>query len=405
MAKEPSDGSYDEDIYPEDLGHAVPEPLPLANFQPWHLPRKQWVRNIQWKTLTKRLVRSLNLEDRPLRYLGLPGTELLDLEVLASWCAENNLRFRYLGFNSGAQSRGAQTTQQLAEDLLRSISGVDTTSIVCTDDIITLASKRSLAYNRLYGYESFDVVNLDLCDVFTTQQGRAVHEAVKNIVEYQVNARTQPWLLFITTAIDRDAVSDADVEQYARKFDENCAKWDEFKSITNTMAGRVATADGSPFNDVTGMRFGKLLAVAIGKWLASVLKEPLPWKVELKSCVGYRRGMTGLPAGQLAVREPELFSMVFGMSRPAQQLEDPLGIVEMGVRHADADWATAERGMALQIAMKADNTLDLDKYLQDRPEVYRELTDDAATLMSFRNYDVGAFRQFAASIAKLPVGG
>src|SRR4051812_13411813 len=113
--EEPAQETHDEGIYPETPGHAVPEPIPLKAFQPWHLPRKQWVRHFQWRECTKRLIDGLQLDDRPLRYLGLPGTELLDLEVLANFCVEKNLRFRYLGLNSGAQSPGQQTTQRLAE--------------------------------------------------------------------------------------------------------------------------------------------------------------------------------------------------------------------------------------------------------------------------------------------------
>ena len=36
------DSTYDQGIYPEGVGHAVPEPMPIGDFQPWHLPRKQW---------------------------------------------------------------------------------------------------------------------------------------------------------------------------------------------------------------------------------------------------------------------------------------------------------------------------------------------------------------------------
>jgi hypothetical protein len=407
MSDESEQHTYDQGIYPGVPDHAVPEPIPLVSFAPWHLPRKQWVRNNQWRGCTKRLVRDLHLGDRPLRYLGLPGTELLDLEVLANFCTEKALKFRYLGFNSGAQSPGQQTTQQLAEDLLKSMDSVDAGSIVAADDIIALASKTSLAYNRLRGYESFDVINLDLCDVFTTRRGRSVHAAVKNIVEFQVNGRTQPWLLFITTAIDRDAVAPDDIAQYGGRFDENLNRCQEFRDLASEIVGQQVNAPGSgssAFASADGVRFGKLLSVSIGKWLASLLRQPVTWKVELKSCACYRRGMPNMRVDMPPVPEPELFSLVFGVTRSAQELTDPSGLAgsRSSLVHLP-DWNEVERLMALQMVRKAQRAIDLDLHLQSRPGEYQQLTEEAGALLAFRSYDIQAYRKFAASVPQIPV--
>ena len=406
MAEESEQHTHDEGIYPGAPGHAVPEPIPLVSFAPWHLPRKQWVRKYQWRFGTKRLLRELQLGDRPLRYLGLPGTELLDLEVLAGFCAEKGLKFRYLGFNSGAQSPGQQTTQRLAEDLLKSMEPVEAASIVATDDIIAVASKTSLAYNRLRGYESFDVINLDLCDVFTTRQGRSVHAAVKNIVEFQINGRTQPWLLFVTTAIDRDAVAPDDIAQYGGRFDENLNRCKDFRELASTIVGQQVNAPGSgtsAFANANGIRFGKLLSVSIGKWLASLLQQPVTWKVEMKSCVCYRRGMPNMRVDTPPVPEPELFSLVFKIARSRQVLSDPSGLAGAQAPAQPPDWNEIERLMALQMARKAQQAIDLDLYLQDRPDEYRQLTEETGALLAFRSYDIDAYRQFAASVPRIPL--
>lgn len=406
MAEEAGQHTHDEGIYPTPPGHAIPEPIPFVNFAPWHLPRKQWVRNRQWRECTNRLIRELQLGDRPLRYLGLPGTELLDLEVLANFCSESGIKFRYLGFNSGAQTPGQLTTQRLAEDLLKSISIVDPTSIVVADDILSLASKKSIAYRRLYGYESFDVINLDICDVFTTRPGRPVHSAVKNIVEFQVNSRTQPWLFFVTTAIDRGAVSVDDVVQYGGKFDDNLNRCAEFRELASHIVGQQVNAPGlgsSAFANAQGIRFGKLLSVSIGKWLASLLRHPVPWKVELKSCVCYRRGLPTLRVDEPPIPEPELFSLVFGISRLPQELKDPSGLAGLPTTEP-LDWNEVERRMALQMARKAKEALDLDLHLQDQPEEYQRLTEEAAALLVLRDYDVTAYRTYVASVPRIPQG-
>jgi hypothetical protein len=406
MPEEP-EGTYDKGIYPEHVGHAVPDPMPIRDFEPWHLPRKQWIRREQWKRCARRLLGQLSLTDRPLRYLGLPGTELLDLEVLAELCTERNVGLRYLGFNTGSQSPGQQTTQRLSENLLQSVPGVEGMSVVTADDLLALASKTSLAYGRLGDVESFDLVNLDLCDVFTSKQGRPVHAAVKNIVEYQLNKRTQPWLMFVTTAIDRDAIADEDVVQYRRQFDANAAQWSEFGERISQLAAESpasTTASASAvFTGANGMLFGKLLAVSIGKWLASLLKQPQPWKVELKSCVCYRRGLGNMSAAEIEVPEPELFSLVFQIQRYTQTLTDPSGLGEIEANPPiSVDWGQAEKSMALQMVRKAARALDLDIYLQDKPDDYLILVEQSASQLQLRNFDPEKYRIFATSIPRIP---
>lgn len=400
MAEELND-THDEGIYPEAPGHAVPEPMPLSEFAPWHLPRKQWVRNLQWRDCTRRLAKELQLDDRPLRYLGLPGTELLDLEVLANLCVQLRIRFRYLGFNTGAQSPKHLTMQRLSEDLIKTIEGVEMISTVVTDDILSLASKSGMAYYNLQQIESFDVINLDLCDVFTTQPGREVHTAVRNIVEYQVNSRMQPWLLFITTAVDRNAVSEADLAQYRAKFNDNSAKWQDFQqAATSLLEAEMAE---NPFDTVSGVKFGKLLAVSIGKWLASLLRGSAPWKVELKSCVCYRRGLPGIRVDQRPIPEPEMFSLVYGVSCPHQALIDPAGLAKAAEAPV-IDWNQVERKMAVQMAKKATIAIDLDRVLQLQSDTYRRLTEESAELLRLRNYDAELYRKYAREIPRLPEG-
>lgn len=48
------------------------------NFQPWHKPRKQYVRQFQWITETVELIEEIDFRDgRPFKYLGLPGKDMM----------------------------------------------------------------------------------------------------------------------------------------------------------------------------------------------------------------------------------------------------------------------------------------------------------------------------------------
>jgi len=230
---------------------------------------------------------------------------------------------------------------------------------------------------------------------------------VKNIVEFQVNGRTQPWLLFVTTAVDRDAIASDDIAQYSERFDENLNRCQKFRDSASDIVGQRVNAPGngsSVFANADGIRFGKLLSTSIGKWLASLLRQPITWKVELKSCACYRRGMPNMRVDLSPVPEPELFSLVFGITRSGQELADPSGLAGSNPPLVQpVDWNEIERLMALQMVRKAQSAIDLDLHLQSRPEEYRQLTEESGALLAYRSYDLNAYREFAASVPQIPL--
>ncbi|MCE9525226.1 MAG: hypothetical protein K8R36_04140 [Planctomycetales bacterium] len=395
------------DIYPPgQLEHAVPEPLPLESFSSWHLPRKQWVRRQQWENSTKRLLRELPpLTDRPLRYLGLPGAELLDIEVLAELCARKKIKLRYLGFNTGLQNPSQRTTQQLAEDAIKSLPVVDAQSFVSQDDIISLSSANSLARRRLNDFESFDVINLDICDVFTTLPGRPAHLAVRNVLEYQANGRTQPWLLFLTTAIDRPAISEDDVVTYRRLFVSNAEISANFRKYASSLMGAAAELSGEEigehFDRSTGEAFGRILSVGIGKWLISVAGSA-QWKVELKSCACYRRGLLNINPAVREVPQPELVSLVFHFSRQSVVLADPTNLTLRTAKQTTTNWPDIEQQSAVQMARKAERLIDLDILMQNSPKERAAFIEESAVMLELRNYDGSKYREWAARVPVIP---
>src|SRR4051812_14989998 len=96
----------------EEPGHAddiveirsYEAPLPVKRtFAPWHRPRKQFVRDHQWKVQINSMLADVPTEDGTLKYLGLPGADLLDLRHFHSEvCLPQNIGLRFLGFNSAA---------------------------------------------------------------------------------------------------------------------------------------------------------------------------------------------------------------------------------------------------------------------------------------------------------------
>jgi hypothetical protein len=343
----------------------------------------------------------LEIRDRPLRYLGLPGSDLLDLEVLAAICGDSTVRFRYLGLNSATQRASEATMQRIADNTLRANANVDSQSLLLADDFSVLASKRSIAYSRLRDFESFDVVNLDLCDAFTSAGGKPIHLAVQNVVEYQTNSRTQPWLLFITTTVDRRVIVEPELGKYAALLAENATDSPEFGTQLTELAGNGDVQPAQVFSSATGDRLARLLVLAMGKWLHGVICGQPAWTIELKSSVYYRWGITGATASSGAVADGGLVSAVYGISRDVVPASDPSGISGGTAVHAGRDANARERRAALQMVKKVARTIDLDCLLQEDRDLRETLTREAAQMLASRNYDETKYKEYAASVVRL----
>src|SRR5258706_14178098 len=76
-----------------------------TDFKAWHKPRKHYVRLKQWCEETRKYIkRSDHSFSDELRYLGMPGEDLLDIRVLKGVCEKAKINLRYLGFDSSLTS-------------------------------------------------------------------------------------------------------------------------------------------------------------------------------------------------------------------------------------------------------------------------------------------------------------
>src|SRR4051812_13554844 len=86
-------GDKEDDLVEEVFGRLGSEPPETsaglkAEFEPWHHPVKQIVRDEQWAKLVAKLFDEDGVPpDGILRYLTLPGNDLLDVRVVAEACA------------------------------------------------------------------------------------------------------------------------------------------------------------------------------------------------------------------------------------------------------------------------------------------------------------------------------
>ena len=197
-----------------DTVYAQPRAVP-REFKPWHKPRKQFVRQKQWTALLRRLYENRDPGD-PLRYLGLPGTDLIDLRYLhEQLCRDNHRRLRFLGFNTEAQSDSpAHVDLNISLHEVRRLQNVDEQSKVLPDDFRRIGDRRSIAWSHTQELGPFDVINIDLCDGLASDSPGdkgSIYNALGQLMALQAR-NPNPWLLLLTTRIGRDTF-DTDAEQ------------------------------------------------------------------------------------------------------------------------------------------------------------------------------------------------
>lgn len=193
----------ESECHDEAIGRTT-NALQSKSYMPWHKPRKQWVRENQWwKSLEKLLVDNPGpfSTEKSVKYFGLPGGELLDIDYLTKKMGEsaffNNRKLLVHGI---VKSPGDKQTadSRLAELLDR--SNVDPLSRVDRCNFEALENDSSMLWRNVKNVAPYHLVNLDFCDkVFEEKTIIAVHK----LLEYQFSAILEkPWLFCLTTKID-----------------------------------------------------------------------------------------------------------------------------------------------------------------------------------------------------------
>ncbi len=165
MPSEP--GKEDEllqGIYQRDIRPAL-EGIEARTFKPWHKPRKQYIRIYQWCAIVRRLIKQNGMQQGDiLRYLGLPGEDLLDIRSLRGVCEPGGIWVKYLGFDSTANLSKGEFEFQLAQHEVARSGFINQHSRILKARIEHVANEASLAYKYASEYGDFDVINIDLCD-------------------------------------------------------------------------------------------------------------------------------------------------------------------------------------------------------------------------------------------------
>ncbi|MDP3822639.1 MAG: hypothetical protein Q8R33_14295 [Burkholderiales bacterium] len=382
-----NDAAPDEEEHADGIVEVVvyeaPMPTVAKDFLPWHRPRKQYVRQHQWCHEILRMIVGAPPADGVLKYLGLPGDDLLDLRHFhAAVCESKNVELRFLGFNSSARPASkAHTELNVSLDEVRRLPRVDPMSDVIGDNFARVANQNSLAFRKARELGPYDVINLDLCDGFGAQApgtlDNSYYEAVRSLLALQARMMN-PWLLLLTTRADKPNINDKVLQALLGKYAENLAHCVPFREASRDhfaieTADAAAAAAGTP---------GGLLPVfltGLCKWfVALALEHRPPSSVELRSVFGYRVDK--------GAEHEDLISLALKFTPTFVPANDPLGLANQAVAAPD------EGALATRALKRVAKRIDADKKLADDAALHQSMADATAHLLGLARYDVEAYK-------------
>lgn len=383
-----SDDTEDDDVAkfdPGSLGDLTYEPPPkrrTTDFQPWHRPRKHYVRRHQWVPTLEDVLAGRDAGEG-IRYLGLPGTDLLDLRYIHERvCVPQGRRLRFVGFDTGATTgSAAHVSQQASLQQVKLSPLVHDESDVFPDDFRAMASPQSRAFQEARAAAPFDVVNLDLCGSVGADAAKAdqtLYDALRRLLALQARNH-RPWIFLITSVFDRTMDASAAKQLWAAfkgavadcdGFIDECADWideDECESQDETSCSAEA--------------FAKSMAVGFCLWIAKLARQP-PARANLRASFAYRV----LPEAECE----DMFSLAIRFTPVIHTDEDTGGLASA----ADAEPIDL-CAQATQFAKRIANTKNLDDLLGADAKLRAQLVKESAELMEQARYEPSEYKLWA----------
>lgn len=363
------------------------------SFQPWHLPRKHYCRLKQWALHTQKLQKELKIsnpaQERPFRYLTLPGDELLDIRVLARVMKNAGIRMQFLGFNTASDKlRSAESDLSFSE--VRQLEGIhEKPSEIIQHRIEKIGEEGSIARQKVLEHLPFDIINLDFTGSIVGQpplSSASYLQAIRWLIDQQCNKNRKPWLLFLTAPLARGGrTNDATARQLWSSVYQNAQKQDFadnlFDSLQITKGEILGEMNG--FSQLDDQRYSKGLSLALNKWILGLLiSRSDNWRVKLVDSKSYR------VFGNI----PEMYSMSLKFIPYDIKSKDATGLTIALDSSADP---LPELGIALELIESIYQTEDVDSLL-DRDRV---LLDEAITLtaelLATVRYNSDDYREWA----------
>lgn len=385
-----SESSSDESLADGIIGvkNYIPESPRKKDFLPWHRPRKQYVRGKQWCQEILKMIDEVLPENNILKYLGLPGDDLLDLRYFHEQiCEPNNIHLKYLGFNDSVSARSKNKTEfNISLDEVNKLRFVDPSSTVIGDNFTQIAIDDSFAWERSRKMGPFDVINIDLCDGFgKVEPDKFVethYNTLKKLLTLQAR-RSNPWLLFLTTRTGSSHIHSTVFAKLCDLYCSNLNECDDFRKSSNL---KFSIFDKETLTSASSSSKGvsDIFMISLCKWIAKLLVEQQPPSVlEVKNVIGYK---IYAKADHL-----DLVSIAIKISPTLLPGTDKVGLATAENQHTPVD----ECDIALQVLESVYQQINADQVLNDDKDLNDQMIKTTSDLLEAARYDVTDYKDWA----------
>ena len=383
-----SNQEIQDEVLPEEPDELA-VPVKLNTLQPWHRPRKQFIRKKLWIDSSRRLIKreknkpglQTPAKGKPeVRYLTLPGIDYLDVRMLADLCSEQGCCLTSVGFYSGDNPNIARAKVR-EFDLISAniITGKSETYYGRFEEV----ADKGQAYRNLQHKGPFHIVNIDACGSVarpSAEHATRLIDAIYRIVEFQLDNKSSHWLLFITTDIRPTSLSQETLTRLCQAIFENAQKSEAFHEKVLFMFGKndaeiesvVASARNS-----SGEEFLKLFALSLSKWLLHLANEK-SWNMTTHDTYCYATGHSGNCT-------PTMVCLAFEFMPPPQGLNDPHSVVR-----AQPAVGSEPGDTSIQAANKVDDMENVDCRMKSCHKLREKMTNQVKRLLEEAHYDQAA---------------
>ena len=378
----------------------INEPQKLE-FRPWHKPRKQFVRREQWLIHAENRIVALKEEhavanDKPLRYLTLPGPDMLDVVQLAELCKTHSVQLHFTGFFYGSPDQSARLRQNIS-DVRSRVAGIITpTSRVIPHALEEITQRGSSADIALRKGGPYHIVNLDVCTPVFGAKGpqSSILGPIKTILNYQANHLTKDWALYVTTALPSDNINAKEVKELVENICDNCAKVPNFEIALGHEFGATPTADLLEQEMIKeGAQFTPISTLGISKWLLHLSEHVSLSVAQLEGLVYRLVRQEKLEDGSVETLNSDMVSLAYLIKAKSRAIPKSAGFKLPKPNLATAGPTPDDH---LRMIRRAYSLVDVDAKLADDSAIEEACLKETEKLLAQMGYDVHGKESYRA---------
>ena len=328
------------------------------------------------------------------KYFGLPGADLLDLEYFSDKMAvcENakNTKLYAYGFIGNKKDKtrvDGRLTQLLDKD------NVDPSTKIDESNFISLSSEKAMIWNRIYESGPFHFINLDFCDcIFSNEK---ILDSILKLLHYQIERQIDDdWLFSISTRFDKDGVN-KDIfplfEGVLSSLEKEVTVKNKIEECFSALENKTSML--KDFDSYSKSEIYELVQVCFVLWILNFTFK-YGCMVELQSSMKYKVDSD--------IEFSELFSLVFKFTPKSYMLPDDLGVLSIAQgreRPSEADLLERRILRKINALTKLSSSIDVDTVLSKSEVEFDKCTEEKIDLLNKAGVNTSRYKEIFPYVA------